>query len=82
MSSGIRKEALLTWGLRPQTPGIYRFSARIRGKRTPAALASAESRPLSRRSGCVPAEPCLPLRSYQYSGGETITAERPFTQNA
>jgi hypothetical protein len=30
-----------------------------------AALALSESRPLSRRSGCVSAEPCPPLRSVQ-----------------
>src|SRR5579863_989907 len=68
------------WGLCPQTPGIYRVPARIAvllrnwGLRpqTPGALREGDGgpvsllfRPLSRRSGCVPAEPYPPLRFFQ-----------------
>ena len=51
----------LNWGLRPQTPGIYRLRARMaycgggRSRLLPFRL-------LSRRSGCVPALPYPPLR--------------------
>jgi hypothetical protein len=43
-----------SWGLCPQTPGIYRIPARMtaRGGRS---LNLRSFRPLSRRSGCVPA---------------------------
>jgi hypothetical protein len=46
-----------------------------------AALARAESRPLSRRSGRVPAEPYPPLRCDQCSRKYQQT-EKPFTQNS
>jgi hypothetical protein len=52
------------WWLFPDTPGIYRFRARMVGFR------GGQGRPrpfrlLSRRSGCVPAEPYPPLRYFQ-----------------
>ena len=56
----------LNWGLRPQTPGIYRFQARMAwgggglSRLLPFRL-------LSRRSGCVPAEPYPPLEHSQSS---------------
>jgi hypothetical protein len=50
------------WGLCPQTPGIFRFPARIPGPQERDRLALAESRPLNRRSGSIPGEPCLPFR--------------------
>ena len=54
----------LNWGLRPQTPGIYRSRARMAcggggwSRLLPFRL-------LSRRSGCVPALPYPPLRYFQ-----------------
>ena len=45
-----------------------------------AALALPESRPLSRRSGCVSAEPYPPLRSVQSTRDEALENEWPFTQ--
>src|ERR1700682_5821576 len=45
-----------------------------------AALALSESRPLSRRSGCVSAEPCPPLRSAQSTRDEELEKVWPFTQ--
>ena len=54
----------LNWGLRPQTPGIYRLRARMaycgggRSRLLPFRL-------LNRRSGCVPALPYPPLRYFQ-----------------
>src|SRR5688572_7046646 len=59
----LRVDCLL-WGRCPHTPGIYRFTARmtaLRGGRYRLGL----FRLLSRRSGCVPAEPYPPLRSFQ-----------------
>jgi len=58
------REPSLPWGRRPQTPGIYRFRARMKacGGRW---LGLRSFRPLSRRSGCVPAVPYPPLRSIQ-----------------
>jgi len=46
-----------------------------------AALGRAESRPLSRRSGRVPAEPYPPLRCNQCSR-KPSTTRKPFTQNS
>jgi hypothetical protein len=59
----LRNESL-SWGRCPQTPGIYRLAAGMteRGGRS---LYLRSFRPLSRRSGCVPAVPCPPLRSFQ-----------------
>ena len=56
----------LNGGLRPQTPGIYRFRARMvcHGGGWSRLL---PFRLLSRRSGCVPALPYPPLR-YSQSG--------------
>jgi hypothetical protein len=53
-----------SWGRCPHTPGIYRIPARMteRGGRS---LGLRSFRPLSRRSGCVPAVPYPPLRSFQ-----------------
>jgi hypothetical protein len=58
------RNASSSWGRCPQTPGIYRFPARMkaRGGRS---LDLRSFRPLSRRSGCVPAVPYPPLRSFQ-----------------
>jgi len=53
----------LNWGRCPQTPGIYRLLARMITE-----AARCRLRPfrlLSRRSGCVPAVPYPPLRSFQ-----------------
>src|SRR5665213_2675440 len=46
-----------------------------------AALALSESRPLSRRSGCVSAEPYPPLRSVQSIRDTMERKIRTFTQN-
>ena len=54
--------AILHWGLCPQTPGIFRFPARMVVFRERATPAPMPFRPLSRRSGCVPAVPYPPLR--------------------
>ena len=53
-----------SWWRCPQTPGIYRIPARMTdsGGRS---LDLRSFRPLSRRSGCVPAVPYPPLRSFQ-----------------
>jgi hypothetical protein len=67
------RSLLPIWGLCPQTPGIFRFAARISGllrnwglrpQTLPESLRTGGEtrrlplfRPLSRRSGCVPAEP-------------------------
>ncbi len=56
-------DAILPWGRCPQTPGISRVPARMShggGWRRPRPF-----RRLSRRSGCVPAVPYPPLRSFQ-----------------
>jgi hypothetical protein len=59
----------LGWRLRLQTSEVLRFRARIPGPegelRSPP-----ESRPLSRRSGCVSAEPYPPIRSVQSTRDE------------
>ena len=47
-----------------------------------AVLATSESRPLSRRSGCVSAAPYPPLRSVQSTRDEMSENAGPFTQNA
>src|SRR5258708_6630247 len=51
-------------GAAPKAPGIYRIPARMteRGGRS---LGLRSFRLLSRRSGCVPAVPYSPLRSFQ-----------------
>jgi hypothetical protein len=53
-----------SWGRCPHTPGIYRIFARMteRGGTWPGLRSF---RLLSRRSGCVPAVPYPPLRSFQ-----------------
>jgi hypothetical protein len=56
-----RRSQSVLGGSSPKPPGIYRFGARIQGPRE-RALALAESRPLSRRSGRIPALPYPPLR--------------------
>jgi hypothetical protein len=65
---------------RPRTPEILRFTARIRWKPGRAALGPGESRPPSRRSGCVSAEPYPPLGCNQYSRLETSTRENVYTK--
>ena len=65
------RDDMLAWGRRPQTPGIYRFRARMDAAGRPG-FGGGRSRlqpfrQLSRRSGCVPAEPYPPL-SYPQSG--------------
>ena len=65
------KDNSLNWGLCPQTPRIYRFAARMArffgGRLAP----PRPFRPLSRRSGRIPA---LPLRSSQCSSTLTNVA--------
>ena len=66
-----RRDDMLAWGRRPQTPGIYRFRARMDAAGRPA-FGGGRSRLqpfrlLSRRSGCVPAGP-YPRLSYPQSG--------------
>jgi hypothetical protein len=53
-----------SWGRCPHTPGIYRIFARMteRGGRS---LGLRSFQLLSQRSGCVPAVPYPPLRSFQ-----------------
>ena len=58
---------ILTWGRCPQTPGIFRFAARMNYFGERVAPPPGPFRPLSRRSGCVPAVPYPPLR-YSQSG--------------
>ncbi len=54
------------WGLCPQPPGIYRVAAKMAGGETQGGRSRpVPLRPLSRRSGCVPAEPYPPLSSMQ-----------------
>jgi hypothetical protein len=50
-----------SWGRCPHTPGIYRIPARMTERRG-RSLGLRSFRPLSRRSGCVPA---VPLSSAQ-----------------
>ena len=70
----------LNWGLRPQTPGIYRSRARMAcggggwSRLLPFRL-------LSRRSGCVPALPYPPLRYFQ-SGSHQPRRARIFHRTA
>jgi hypothetical protein len=65
-----RVKRSLRWGRCPQTPGIFRFPARIPGSQERAALALAESRPLNRRSGSIPREPYPPFRWIQFINGD------------
>ena len=65
------RDDMLAWGRRPQTPGIYRFRARMGAARM-FGFGGGRSRlqpfrQLSRRSGCVPAGPYPPL-SHPQSG--------------
>jgi hypothetical protein len=55
-----RKGGFLSWGRCPQTPGIYRFAARMAV--VGAACAALPFRPLGRRSGRIPALPYPPPR--------------------
>ena len=55
------EEGFLNWGLCPQTPGIYRFPARM-AVLVGAAGAAPPFRPLGRRSGRIPALPYPPPR--------------------
>ena len=67
------RDESLKLGRCPQTPGIYRIAARMteRGSRS---LDLRSFRPLSRRSGCVPAVPYPPLRSFQSGSPQTRRA--------
>ncbi len=56
-----RKKAFFSWGRCPQTPGIYRFSARM-AVLFGAAGAAPPFRPPVRRSGRIPALPYPPPR--------------------
>jgi len=71
----------LYWGLCPQTAEILRFTARIRWTPGRAALDPGESRPPSRRSGCVSAEPYPPLGCNQYNRPETSTCGNVYTKS-
>ena len=55
------EEGFLSWGRCPQTPGIYRFPARM-AVLFGAAGAAPPFRPLDRRSGRIPALPYLPAQ--------------------
>ena len=70
----------MTWGLCPQTPEILRITARISWTPGRAALNPGESRPPSRRSGCVSAEPYPPPGCNQYSRPETSTCGDVYTK--
>ena len=70
----------LDWGLCPQTPGICRFAARMRGYGGGAGRLRPFRR-LSRRSGCVPAEPYPPL-SYSQSGSHQPRRARRLQRTA
>jgi hypothetical protein len=66
---------LLKWGLCPQTPGIFRFRARIPGPQERDRLTLAESWPLNRRSGRIPALPYPPFRWVQFIRGAYFHGE-------
>ncbi len=65
--------AELTWGLCPQTPGIFRFRARMNRR---AAHAAPSFRPLGQRSGRIPALP-YPLPKYRKYKSEADVRRRP-----
>src|ERR1700722_488842 len=65
-----RKGSFSTWGLRPQTPGIYRIRARLRDAREqrapPRAIPAAES--------ALRSHPCVAVPSAQVSPGYQLHA--------
>src|ERR1022692_2166127 len=62
-----RKRISLEWGILPQTPWDLPLTRQDCWTARPLVTPGrAESRPLSRRSGCVPAEPCPSPRCNQY----------------
>ena len=65
----------LSRGLCPQTPGIYRFAARMRALGGGAGRLRPFRR-LRRRSGCVPAEPYPPLSYFQSGSHQPRRARR------
>ena len=64
MTASLRWLRVFRFGALPQTPGIYRFPAG-RTDRGSGRIRFRSFRPLSRRSGCVPAVPYPPLRFFQ-----------------
>src|SRR5579885_1222403 len=72
----IQRKGAFVLGALPQTPEILRFTARIHWAPGRDALDPGESRPPSRRSGCVSAEPYPPLGCNQYSRFETSTKRK------
>ncbi len=68
----MRNKAFLHMGTSPQTPGIYRFRARISGGggKPPRPFRHRE-----RRSGSIPGEPYPPSRHGQYSAAAGIFSQ-------
>jgi len=56
-----RKDSFLKWGLRPQTPGIYRFHARIKEAREQ----STPSRAIPAAESALRSHPCVAVPSAQ-----------------
>src|SRR6266853_4405607 len=67
-----RKKNISGMGARPPNPRDLSLSRQDSWTERRAALAISESRPLSRRSGCVSAEPFPPLRSVQSTRDEYL----------
>jgi hypothetical protein len=62
-----RNRSVMEWGILPQAPWDFALTRQdLLDSATALCAGRAESRPLRRRSGCVPAEPCLSLRFTQY----------------
>src|SRR6266496_3857388 len=75
-----RKKNISGMGVLPPNPRDLSLSRQDSWTGRRAALAIPESRPLSRRSGCVSAEPYPPLRSVQSTRDTRLEKVWPFTQ--
>src|SRR5438874_7141140 len=75
-----RKKNISGMGALPPNPRDLALSRQDSWTERRAALAISESRPLSRRSGCVSAGPYPPLRSVQSTRDTRLEKVRPFTQ--
>src|SRR5260370_38273000 len=75
-----RKKNITGMGARPPNPRDLSLSRQDSWTERRAALAISESRPLSRRSVCVSAEPYPPLRFVQSTRDEESLKPSPFTQ--
>src|SRR6266705_4048815 len=75
-----RKKNISGMGALPPNPRDLALSRQDSWTGRRAALALPESRPLSRRSSCVSAEPYPPLRSAQSTRDEELETVWPFTQ--